>query len=568
MEYELQIDDQGKPYLAVNITDYTLLTNSLLNKGMSFTNEEREAFGLLGLIPPYEADLASQRERSLLAFHSKPTDLEKYIYLRDLQESNETLFYSLILNNIEKMLPIVYTPTVGLGCERFSHVYRRARGVFIAYPYRDRIDKILANKRFDKVKVIVVSDGERILGLGDQGAGGMGIPIGKLALYTACAGIYPRSTLPILLDTGTNNKALLEDPLYIGWRHERVRGPDYEEFIHAFVTAVEKHFPHVLIQWEDFAQVNANPILERYRNEICTFNDDIQGTAAVAVGTLLAAIRVTGIPLAQQRIVIVGAGSAGVGIGNLILRKLTQEGIAAATATKCFYLVDRQGLITTGMAALPFQEKFVQPKTLCESWQRDESGRISLAEVIRQVHPTLLIGVSGQPNLFTEEIVREMAKHVERPIIFPLSNPTSQAEATPADLLRWTNERALIGTGSPFPEILKKGRLTRVDQTNNCYIFPGLGLALIAVKAKIVTDNMFLVAAEALAELSPTKNNLDASLLPPLADIRAISLKVAVAVAKEAINEDLAGFIPPIDLEEYLARYMWMPAYLPYKLAK
>lgn len=566
MDYELAKDSDGQSYLKVHLTDYALMKSSLLNKGMAFTPEEREAFNLLGLLPPHVGDLQTQRERSYLAFKSKPTNIEKYIYLRDLQDSNETLFYSLITHHIEELLPIVYTPTVGLGCQQFSHLYRRPRGLFIAYPYRDKIDTILANPRFDKVKAIVVSDGERILGLGDQGAGGMGIPIGKLALYTACAGLHPSATLPIFLDTGTNNAELRDDPLYIGWRHERMRGKEYDEFIHTFVTAIKKRFPHVLLQWEDFAQLNAAPILERYRNELCTFNDDIQGTAAVAAGTLFAAIRVTGMPLTEQRIVVVGAGSAGCGISNLILKAMMTEGCTEAEARKKFFLIDRDGLLTEEMRnLLPFQKPFAKSKAELAVWSYQNPNDITLLEVVKKVRPTLLIGVSGQPGIFTENIVREMAAHVERPIIFPLSNPTSRCEAVPADLMQWTNGKAVIGTGSPFEPVIKNGKPFRVDQTNNSYIFPGMGLGLISVKAKRVTDAMFMAAAKALAETSPTKYNRDANLLAPLSEIREVSLQVAIAVAKEAIATGLAGFVPNQPLNEHIKDYMWTPAYLPYK---
>lgn len=566
MDYELAKDSDGKPYLKVRLTDYALMKSSLLNKGMAFTQEEREAFNLLGLLPPHVGDLKTQRERSYLAFKSKPTNIEKYIYLRDLQDSNETLFYSLITHHIEELLPIVYTPTVGLGCQQFSHLYRRPRGLFIAYPYRDKIDTILANPRFDKVKAIVVSDGERILGLGDQGAGGMGIPIGKLALYTACAGLHPSATLPILLDTGTNNAELRDDPLYIGWRHERMRGKEYDEFIHTFVTAIKKRFPHVLLQWEDFAQLNADPILERYRDELCTFNDDIQGTAAVAAGTLFAAIRVTGIPLTNQRIVVVGAGSAGCGISNLILKAMMADGLTEAEARKKFFLIDRDGLLTEEMPnLLSFQRPFAKSKDELAGWSCQNPHDITLLEVVKNVHPTLLIGVSGQPGIFTESVVREMAAHVEKPIIFPLSNPTSRCEAVPSDLMQWTNDKAVIGTGSPFEPVMKNCKPFRVDQTNNSYIFPGMGLGLISIKAKRVTDTMFMAAAKALAETSPTKHNKDANLLAPLSDIRDVSLQVAIAVAKEAIADGLAGFVPSQSLEEHIKDYMWTPAYLPYQ---
>ena len=566
MDYQLDKDENGKPYLKVSLMDYALITNPLLNKGSVFDERERHEFDLLGLIPPHQGDLATQRERSYLAFKDKPTDIDKYIYLRDLQDSNETLFYNLITHYLEEMLPIVYTPTVGLGCQRFSQIYRRPRGIFIAYPYRDQIDQILAKQRFDYVKAIVVSDGERILGLGDQGAGGMGIPIGKLALYTACAGIYPASTLPILLDTGTNNPDLQKNPIYMGWRHERIRGQAYDDFIDAFVTAVKKRFPHILLQWEDFAQQNANPILERYRDQLCTFNDDIQGTAAVAAGTLFAAIDITHVALRDQRIVVAGAGSAGCGISTLIMQAMIDDGLQAEEAKRRFFLVDQFGLLMEEMKGLlPFQKPFAQSKNTIANWQLDDANFISLKDVVKNVQPTVLIGVSGQPAIFTEEIVREMTTHVERPIIFPLSNPTPRSEATPTDLMHWTNERAIIGTGSPFNDIVKNGKPFRVDQTNNCYIFPGLGLGLITVKAKRVTMKMFMAAAKALADTSPAKANPNANLLPPLSDLRKTSLQVAIAIAKEAISSGMAGFIPPDDLEKYIADYMWEPEYLPYR---
>lgn len=565
MDYKLITNSDKGAYLEIELADYALISNPLLNKGMAFSYEERVDFDLLGLIPPYVSDLKGQKERSYLAFNSKPTPLEKYIYLRDLQDSNEILFYSLLIDHLEEMLPIVYTPTVGLSCQQFSHVYRRPRGIYIAYPYRDQIDKILSNPRFDKVKVIVVSDGERILGLGDQGAGGMGIPIGKLALYSACAGIFPAATLPILLDTGTNNQELLNDPLYIGWRHERVRGKEYDDFIEAFVTAVKKRFPHVLLQWEDFAQLNANPILEKYKNEICTFNDDIQGTAAVAYGVLLAAINLTQTTWESQRIVIVGAGSAGIGISEFLKYEMIKNGLPEEQAKKRFYLVDRNGLLVNDMALLEFQKAYARLREEVFIWKEVKKDNIELLDVVKNVKPTILIGVSGQPGIFSEEIIREMASHVERPIIFPLSNPTSRAEATPENLLKWTDGRAIISTGTPFADVMQNGILKRVDQTNNCYIFPGLGLGVIAVKAERVTTSMFMRAAKALATISPSLNDPKANLLPPLDDIREISLQVAVAVAEEAIKLGLAKFIPPVSIQTYLRKYMWDPHYLPYQ---
>lgn len=569
MDYEIIKDSNGKRYLKTRLTDYALMLHPMLNKGMAFNSEEREEFNLWGLLPPSEVNLAIQRRRSYAAYQSKPSEIEKYIYLRDLQDSNETLFYSFVCERIEELMPVVYTPVVGIGCQRFSHIYRRPRGIFISYPNRNHIDKILANPRLNHVRVIVVSDGERILGLGDQGAGGMGIPIGKLALYTACAGIHPNATLPILLDTGTNNPDLQNDPLYIGWQHERVRGQEYMDFIDAFVTAVKKRFPHVLLQWEDFAQQNANPILQRYRDQLCTFNDDIQGTAAVAAGALFAAIRVTGGRLSEQRIAVLGAGSAGCGISNLIKQAMMDEGLSESEARRCFYLVDRDGLLVEEQTnALPFQQPFLQPKDNVAHWRCKNPQQIDLEDVVRNAHPTVLIGVSGQGGIFTENIIREMAKHVERPIIFPLSNPTSRSEAVPSDLMRWTDDRAIIGTGSPFGEIQRKGKPFRVDQTNNCYIFPGMGLGLIAMQSKLVTDKMFMIAAKALAECSPARDDKEANLLPPISRIRDVSLHVAVAVAKEVVSEGLAQVQPSIDLESYIKDYMWAPEYVPYVRVK
>ena len=480
------MDNQA--YQDVPYTDYGLLLRPLLNKGTAFSNRERVEFKLLGLLPPEESTIEQQRARSYEAFKSKKTDLEKYLYLRDLQDSNETLYYNLLREHITEIMPIVYTPVVGEACQTFSHIYRRPRGIFIAYPYKDRIDEILANPRFDSVKVIVVSDGERILGLGDQGAGGMGIPIGKLALYAACSGLHPSTLLPVLLDTGTNNQELINDPMYIGWRHERVRGKDYDDFVDAFVQALKKRFPHIMLQWEDFALQNATRLLERYRNELCTFNDDVQGTAAIATGTLLAAVAVTRIPLHSQHIVIVGAGSAGCGIAELIVHALMDDGLSEPEARARIYMIDRNGLLMKGMPdLLPFQEKLLKSPEDIAGWTGVEDGYISLEDVINNLHPNALLGVSGQAGIFTESIIRSMAAHVARPIIMPLSNPITHSEATPADLMTWTDGRAVIGTGSPFDSIIKNGQSFRVDQTNNVYIFPGMGLGLIAAKSSWCT---------------------------------------------------------------------------------
>lgn len=569
MNFVEKIDFSERKYLEVEQTGFNLIRNPLLNKGSAFPEDERKALNLQGLLPFAVSNLELQKTRSYKVFTSKTTELEKYIYLRELQDSNETLFYSLITEHITEMMPIVYTPVVGLGCQAFSHIYRRPRGLYLSCPDKTSLHHIFSHPQFDGVEAIVVSDGERILGLGDQGVGGMGIPVGKLALYTACAGLHPSGTLPILLDTGTNNPNLLHDPLYMGWRHARVRGQEYDAFIEAFVLAVKSRWPNVLLQWEDFAQQNANPILARYRDQLCTFNDDIQGTAAVATGTLLAAVQATGTHLTEQRIVVVGAGSAGCGISHLMMQAMMNAGLSEVSARSHFYLIDAHGLLVEGTSGLlNFQEPFVQKKSALKDWELRNGDFISLYDVVKNAKPTVLLGVSGHPGLFTEEVVRMMASGVTRPIIFPLSNPTSQSEAIPEDLMRWTNGAAVIGTGSPFPDITRDGRPFRVDQTNNAYIFPGMGLGIIAVQAKRVSDTMFMEAAKALAAVSPAKNNPDANLLPPLTQIRNVSKKVAIAVALQAVSEGLAKPMSEEAVITAIEETIWMPNYLPYVHAR
>jgi len=552
--------------VTTSLSGYELLNDPLLNKGTAFTDAERDGFDLHGLLPPHVMTLDSQIARRLDAFRALSDPLEQYIFLRGLQDSNETLFYALLTRHIEEMMPIVYTPTVGLGCQRFSHIFRKPRGLFLSIPHKDRIAQILSNKRFDGVEVIVVSDGERILGLGDQGAGGMGIPIGKLSLYTACAGLHPSTTLPILLDVGTDNRERLDDPVYIGWRHERVRGQEYDDFVASFVDAVSARWPHVLLHWEDFAIGNAGRLLARYRDRLCTFNDDIQGTAAVAVGTLLSAINVTGVPLAQQRVAVLGAGSAGSGIAALMLRAMIAEGVPEAEARNRFYLIDRPGLLVEGMTGLqPFQEPFLQSRDGVAGWTLAAPGQIGLFDVVANAHPTVLIGTSGQPGAFSEAAIREMARHVERPIIFPLSNPTARSEATPQDLLAWTGGKALIGTGSPFPPVEIGGRSTKIDQTNNAYVYPGIGLGAIAAKARRISDGMFLAAGRAFAELSPARHDPTAPLLAPLVDLRKISQHVALAAARQAQAEGLAEPWPEDRLVAAIRAKQWEPVYAPYR---
>jgi malate dehydrogenase (oxaloacetate-decarboxylating) len=548
------------------LSGYELLNDPLLNKGTAFTEGERDAFDLHGLLPPHVAELDYQVKRRLDAFRGLGSDLQRYTFLRGLQDTNETLFYALLTRNIEEMMPVVYTPTVGLGCQVFSSIFRKPRGLFLSLPHKGLIRKILGHPRFDRVEAIVVSDGERILGVGDQGAGGMGIPIGKLALYTACAGLHPSATLPIILDVGTDNKEHLADPLYIGWQHERVRGAEYDELIEIFVSAVRERWPHVLLHWEDFAIGNANRLLSRYREQLCTFNDDIQGTAAIAVGTLLSAINVTGVPLREQRVAVLGAGSAGTGICALVLRAMVEAGLGEAEARSHFYLVDRQGLLVEGMPGLQsFQTPFAQSRQRIAQWKCSTAARIELADVVANAKPTVLIGTSGQPRAFSEALVREMASHVRRPVIFPLSNPTDRAEATPADLDAWTQGRAVIGTGSPFPPITRDGRPFRVDQTNNAYVYPGIGLGAIVTDARHISDTMFLAAAKVVAGFSPAKQDPHANLLAPLVDIRELSFHVALAVGKQARAEGLARPMSDEAIASAIRAKMWEPLYADYR---
>jgi malate dehydrogenase (oxaloacetate-decarboxylating) len=543
-----------------------LLFNSRLNKGTAFTEAERDVFGLHGLLPPHVGTLEDQRLRRKRVLDSRDTPFGKYSNMRDLQDNNETAFYSMIEHYTEELLPIVYTPAVGEGCQRFSEIWRRPRGLFISYPNRERIDQILAEKRYDDVRCIVVSDGERILGLGDQGAGGMGIPIGKMALYTALGGIPPEHCLPILLDAGTDNEKLLHDPIYIGWQHQRVRGQEYDDFVEAFVRAVERRWPHILLQWEDFAGTNAARLLERYRDRLCTFNDDIQGTAAVTTATLLAAANATGIPISQQTIAMFGAGSAGIGIIDLIVAAMKEQGLSDEQARNRIYAFNRYGLLVEGARGIKeSQRQLVRKRADIEGWKLEGGEDVSLLDVVRNAKVTVLAGVSAQAGAFTEDVVREMARHTERPIIFPLSNPTSKAEASPADILRWTQGRALVGTGSPFPPVEVDGRNLRVSQVNNSFIFPGLALGILVSQARRVTDGMIMAAAKALAGLSPSREDQSAPLLPRIGESRKVAIVVSEAVARQAIAEGVAEIEEEAGLPERIREYVWNPVYVPYE---
>ncbi|WP_407525113.1 NAD-dependent malic enzyme [Vibrio parahaemolyticus] len=542
-----------------------LMATPLLNKGSAFSAEERSSFNLEGLLPETTETIQEQVERAYQQYKSFESDMDKHIYLRNIQDTNETLFYRLVQNHISEMMPIIYTPTVGAACENFSNIYRRGRGLFISYPNRDRIDDLLNNAANHNVKVIVVTDGERILGLGDQGIGGMGIPIGKLSLYTACGGISPAYTLPIVLDVGTNNPQRLADPMYMGWRHPRITGPDYDAFVEEFIQAVQRRWPDALIQFEDFAQKNAMPLLERYKDRICCFNDDIQGTAAVTVGSLLAACKAAGTQLSKQRITFLGAGSAGCGIAEAIIAQMVSEGISDEKARSQVYMVDRWGLLQEGMPnLLDFQQRLVQKHSNTKEWENEGNG-FSLLDVMRNAKPTVLIGVSGAPGLFSQEVIEEMHKHCKRPIVFPLSNPTSRVEATPNDIIRWTNGEALVATGSPFDPVVHEGRTYPIAQCNNSYIFPGIGLGVLAVNAKRVTDEMLMESSRALATCSPLAINGSGALLPPLEEIHLVSKKIAFAVAKKAIEQGVALEITDEALNDAIDQAFWQPVYRRYK---
>jgi malate dehydrogenase (oxaloacetate-decarboxylating) len=553
---------QDETVIKTRLTGQVLLDNPLLNKGSAFPLHERREFGLLGLLPPHCSTVEEQLARTYENYRRKESDLERYVFLTALQDRNEVLFYRLVQEHITEMMPIIYTPTVGEGCRQYSHVFRRPRGLYISYLHRHQIPELLNNAPSDNVEVIVVTDGERILGLGDLGVGGMGIPIGKLSLYSVCAGIHPASTLPIMLDVGTDNLDLLNDPLYLGWRHTRVRGQQYDDFIEAFVEAVKQKFPRVLLQWEDFSKQNAARLLARYRDRLCTFNDDIQGTGAVTVAGLLAATKVLDSNLAEHRIVILGAGSSAIGISDQIVAAFVHDGHAEHEAKRQLWLVDSKGLVHDGRIDLDSsKKKYAQPLA-----SLDFAGS-SFLDVVRNVRPTILIGTSGQRGAFTENIVREMASHVDRPIIFPLSNPTSKSEATPVELLKWTNGRALIATGSPFPAVNHNGRLIRFGQCNNAFIFPGVGLGVIASDARRVTSKMFSAAARLLSEFAPALNDPDEPLFPRLEVVREISYQVAWAVGVEAVRAGLTS--RSIDsLPQAIANKMWTPRYLPLKRAR
>ncbi len=565
MKFGIRIDSAtGHKYMAVSQKGMDVLLNPVTNKGTAFTSRERDDLDLHGLLPPMVCTMRQQLDRTYENFRAKTTNLERYIYLTSLHDRNETLFYRLLYEHIDEMMPVVYTPVVGEACQRFSHIYRRPRGLYINYEQRENIEKILHNSGMTNPSIIVVTDGERILGLGDQGAGGMGIPIGKLSLYTLCAGISPYSTLPVTLDVGTDNEERLKDPLYLGLRHKRIRGDAYQEFVDGFVAAVRKVFPNVLLQWEDFLKGNAIKQLERFRDKIRSFNDDIQGTAGVVIAGLFGALRITGGRMRDQRVVIAGAGASSKGISDLIVSALIEDGLARDEAVRRIWTTDSRGLVASDRPGLEeFKAVYARPADELVNYRCADRSKITLVETIVNARPTILIGTSGTPGTFSEDVVREMAKLNERPIVFPLSNPTSKSECTPESAIRWSGGKAIVATGSPFDPVTCSGSRYRIGQCNNSFIFPGVGLGVIVARAEKVTDGMFLDAAKALAGQVTAEDLSECAVYPKLTRIRECSHAVACATVLRAVREGHSNEEILENLDETVQRAMWFPSYLP-----
>jgi malate dehydrogenase (oxaloacetate-decarboxylating) len=567
MRFSIKIDPAtGQTYVSVPFKGKAVLTDPLLNKGSAFTDRERDDLDLHGLLPPVVSTMRQQLDRSYENFLAKIGHLEQYIYLSSLHDRNETLFYRLVYEHIDEMMPIVYTPVVGEACQKFSHIYRDPRGLYISYEQRDNIEKILHNCGIENPSVIVVTDGERILGLGDQGAGGMGIPIGKLCLYTLCAGVSPYNTLPITLDVGTDNEERLKDNLYLGLRHKRIRGDAYQEFIDRFVAAVKKVFPRVLLQWEDFLKGNALKQLSRFRHELCTFNDDIQGTAGVVVAGLFGGLRISGQAMRDQRILFAGAGASAQGVSDLIVSALMEDGLTKQEADRRIWTTDSKGLVVSDRPDLEdFKATYARPVDEVSGYKCKDRSKISLAEAIANAKPTILIGTSGTPGTFTEEAVRAMAAINERPIVFPLSNPTSKAECTPEQAMHWSDGRAVVATGSPFDPVTYNGKRHRIGQCNNAFVFPGVGLGLTVSQATRVSEGMFLEAAKALAAKVTSQDLAETAVYPELTRIRECSHVVACAAIRRAVHEGYASSDILEGLEETVERGMWFPSYLPFR---
>jgi len=557
---------EGESIVETHLTGKALLNIPQLNKGSAFTEEERKIFRLSGKLPHRVETLEEQVKRAHLQFTRYETSIEKNIYLNDLYDMNQILFYKLVLENLEEMIPIIYTPTVGDAVINYSEEFRRPHGLYLTYEDRFKIREMLKNRTNPDVDIIVTTDAESILGIGDQGVGGIFIPIAKLMVYSLCGGLNPARHLPIYLDVGTDNQKLLEDPFYLGWRHPRISGPKYDEFIGLFVDAVRAEFPGVFLHWEDFGRENARKNLDRYRETLCTFNDDMQGTAAVTLAALLSATQVINLKFTDQRIVVLGAGTAGVGIADHIKSSLMQHGLSEKEALACFWLIDREGLLVQGApGVLNFQAPYARSPQELEHWDKNAKGGFDLAEVVRRVGPTTLIGCSTCHGAFKEDIIKTMARKTLRPIIFPLSNPTPLAEADPNDLLLWTEGKALIATGSPFPDVSYRGKKIHIPQCNNALIFPGLGAGIVGIKARKLTENMLFAACQTLAKYAPVHQDPKASILPAIKDALEINFKIAEAVAEQAIQDGVADR-PKEGVKATLEKNRWTPKYVPFVL--
>ncbi len=552
----------------VTLRGIGLLADSVLNKDAAFTDDERDALGLRGLLPPRVMSIENQVSLELEHVRRKGDDLERYIGLAALQDRNETLFHRVLGDHLEELLPIVYTPTVGRACQEFSHQYRRPRGVWITPDDIRRIPDLLRHPARDEIRLIVVTDNERILGLGDQGAGGMGIPVGKLAIYSSAAGIHPGLTLPVSLDVGTDREALLADPLYVGWRHPRLRGAEYDEVVEAFVAGIREVHPRAVLQWEDFKQHNAIRLLDRYRNWICSFNDDIQGTAAVAVAAILAALRSTSGSLAGTRVVLAGAGAAGTGISRLLRIAMVEEGVWETDARDSIAMLDSHGLLVEGRPGLDEDKRdFAMARDVVASLGLDPDAPGDLRDVVTAFRPRVLLGTTATSGAFTELTIRAMAAAHERPIILPLSNPTANTEARPADIAEWTDGRAVIASGSPFPPVESGGRSHPVPQANNAYVFPGIGLGAIVSEARTLPESAFLVAARRLSELAGPRLVADGQLFPPIAQLRPVAKEIAIAVVEHLGELGVGRRFAPEAIPDAVDAMMWRPAYVPYEAA-
>lgn len=567
LDFKLNRDPQtGELYIETSLCGKPLLTTPQLNKGTAFTHEERKDFGLLGKLPNRVETLDEQIKRAYLQYSSYTTRLQQNIYLNNLHDKNQIVFYKLVSRHLGEMLPTIYTPIVGTAVKRFSHEYRQPRGLYIAHSDKNQIEEIVNNRSNPEIDVIVVTDGEGVLGIGDQGIGGMDIPVAKLMVYSLCGGIDPTRTLPVFLDVGTNNQELLNDPMYLGCRHPRIKNSEYDDFILTFVNEIHKQFPNAFLHWEDFGRGNARRILDKFQDELCTFNDDIQGTGAVTLAALLAACEVTGIPLQDQRIVVFGAGSAGTGISDQIVDAMVRAGLDSNEAYKRFWLIDRQGLLLdSDQDMTDAQKPYARQASDISSWSINEKQHPSLTDTVRHVKPTILIGCSAQTGAFSQDIIETMAATCERPIIFPLSNPDEKCEAQPADILNWTKGKALIATGTAFPAIEYHNRMVEIAQCNNALVFPGIGLGVLAVTATRLTKDMILAAAETLCKFAPSKKDSFLPLLPSLDDAQTVAKEIAIAVARCAVDSGYAQSNQDADLPKLIEHMFWEPRYLPFR---